>query len=102
MADRGSSCICETFARTTRKHGPVSLSSERSIRPCCVEVKSRRTTAEWRGPARLKRIDRMSRADLGLLEMAGLLKLSYQSNPRHGKLKLVSPVARQYTLTATV
>jgi hypothetical protein len=39
---------------------------------------------------------------LGLLQGAGLLKVTYQSNPGHGRLKFVSPVARQYTLTATV
>ena len=43
--------------------------------------------------AKLKRNRRAVDRDLGLLEGAGLLKLSYQSNPGHGKLKLVSPVA---------
>ncbi len=66
------------------------------------EVKSRRSMPVGDLAAKLKRNRRAVDRDLGLLEGAGLLKLSYQSNPGHGKLKLVSPVARQYTLTATV
>jgi predicted transcriptional regulator len=66
------------------------------------EVKSRKSTTVSDLAARLQRNRRAVDRDLGLLEGAGLLKVSYQSNPGHGRLKLVSPVARQYTLTATV
>ena len=66
------------------------------------EVKSRRSTPVGDLAAKLKRNRRAVDRDLGLLEGAGLLKVSYQSNPGHGRLKFVSPVARQYTLTATV
>ena len=38
--------------------------------------------------------------DVVLLEKAGLLRTSYRANPGHGKLKIVEPVAREYTLTA--
>jgi predicted transcriptional regulator len=38
--------------------------------------------------------------DVVLLERAGLLRTSYRANPGHGKLKIVEPVAREYTLTA--
>ena len=66
------------------------------------EVKSRRSIAVGDLAAKLKRNRRAVDRDLGLLEGAGLLKLSYRSNPGHGRLRLVSPVARQYTLTATL
>jgi predicted transcriptional regulator len=66
------------------------------------EVKSRRSIAVGDLAAKLKRNRRAVDRDLGLLEGAGLLKLSYQSNPGHGRFRLVSPVARQYTLTATL
>jgi predicted transcriptional regulator len=66
------------------------------------EVKSKGSTAVGDLAARLKRNRRAVDRDLGLLEGAGLLRVSYQSNPGHGRLKFVSPVARQYTLTATV
>jgi hypothetical protein len=62
------------------------------------------SSPKYRG-ASVRGLQRNRRAvdrDLGLLEGAGLLKVSYQSNPGHGRLKSVSPVARQYTLTATV
>jgi predicted transcriptional regulator len=66
------------------------------------EVKSRKSMPVGDLATRLRRNRRAVDRDLGLLEGAGLLKVSYQTNPGHGRLKLVSPVARQYTLTATV
>jgi predicted transcriptional regulator len=66
------------------------------------EVKSRKSMPVGDLATRLRRNRRAVDRDLGLLEGAGLLTVSYQTNPGHGRLKLVSPVARQYTLTATV
>jgi predicted transcriptional regulator len=40
--------------------------------------------------------------DVVLLERAGLLRTSYRTNPGHGKLKIVEPVAREYRLTASL
>jgi predicted transcriptional regulator len=48
----------------------------------------------------LKRDVRAVSRDVSLLEKAGLLRTSYQSNPGHGRLKLVESVAQQYRLVA--
>jgi predicted transcriptional regulator len=63
------------------------------------EVKFRRSIAVGDLAAKLQRSRRAVDRDPGLLEGAGLLKLSYRSNPGHGRLRLVPSVARQYTLT---
>ena len=48
----------------------------------------------------LKRDVRAVSRDVVLLEKAGLLRTSYRTNPGHGRLKIVEPVARDYKLTA--
>jgi len=50
----------------------------------------------------LRRDVRAVRRDVVLLEKAGLLRTGYRSNPGHGRVKFVEPIARQYTLTATL
>jgi predicted transcriptional regulator len=40
--------------------------------------------------------------DVIRLEKAGLLRTSYRVNPGHGRYKVVEPVAREYSLTATL
>jgi predicted transcriptional regulator len=40
--------------------------------------------------------------DVSLLERAGLVRTSYRSNPGHGRLKLVEPVAQHYKLVANL
>jgi predicted transcriptional regulator len=50
----------------------------------------------------LKRDVRAVSRDVVLLEKAGLLRTSYRANPRHGRLKIVEPVAREYKLTASL
>jgi predicted transcriptional regulator len=48
----------------------------------------------------LKRDLRAVSRDVSLLEKAGLLRTRYQSNPGHGRLKVVEPVAQEYRLIA--
>jgi predicted transcriptional regulator len=50
----------------------------------------------------LKRDVRAVSRDVSLLEKAGLLKTSYQSNPGHGRLKIVESVAQEYKLVANL
>ena len=50
--------------------------------------------------AELKRDVRAVSRDVSLLEKAGLLRTSYKSNPGHGRLKIVEPVAQEYKLVA--
>ena len=50
----------------------------------------------------LKRDVRAVSRDVARLEKAGLLRTSYRSNPGHGRLKMVEPVAREYSLTASL
>jgi predicted transcriptional regulator len=38
--------------------------------------------------------------DVSMLEKAGLLRTRYMTNPGHGRMKIVEPVAHEYTLTA--
>lgn len=52
--------------------------------------------------AGLKRDVRAVSRDVSLLEKAGLLRTSYRSNPGHGRLKLVEPVAQEYRLVANL
>jgi predicted transcriptional regulator len=40
--------------------------------------------------------------DVLRLEKAGLLRTSYRANPGHGRCKIVEPVARHYSLTASL
>jgi predicted transcriptional regulator len=48
----------------------------------------------------LKRDVRAVSRDVSLLENAGLLRTSYRSNPGHGRMKVVEPVAQEYKLIA--
>src|SRR5208337_2241214 len=50
--------------------------------------------------AGLKRNVRAVSRDVSLLENAGLLRTSYRTNPGHGRLKIVEPVAQAYKLVA--
>jgi predicted transcriptional regulator len=52
--------------------------------------------------AGLKRDVRAVSRDVALLEKAGLLRTSYQSNPGHGRLKIVESVAQEYKLVANL
>ena len=50
----------------------------------------------------LKRDLRAVSRDVMRLEKAGLLRTSYRVNPGHGRYKVVEPVAREYSLTASL
>jgi len=50
----------------------------------------------------LKRDVRAVSRDVDRLEKAGLLRTSFQTNPGHGRRKVVEPVAREFRLTANL
>jgi predicted transcriptional regulator len=50
----------------------------------------------------LRRHVRAVNRDISLLEKAGLLRTHYETNPGHGRLKVVEPVAREYKLVASL
>lgn len=50
----------------------------------------------------LRRHVRAVNRDISLLEKAGLLRTRYETNPGHGRLKVVEPVAREYKLIASL
>jgi predicted transcriptional regulator len=50
----------------------------------------------------LKRNVRAVSRDVSLLERAGLLRTSYQTNPGHGRKKVVEPVTQEYKLVANL
>lgn len=50
----------------------------------------------------LRRDVRAVSRDVSLLERAGLLRTRYQSNPGHGRLKVVESVAQEYQLVASL
>jgi predicted transcriptional regulator len=52
--------------------------------------------------AGLKRNVRAVSRDVSLLENAGLLRTSYRTNPGHGRMKVVEPVAQEYKLVANL
>ena len=50
----------------------------------------------------LKRDVRAVSRDVDRLEKAGLLRTSFETNPGHGRRKIVEPVAREFCLTANL
>ena len=50
----------------------------------------------------LRRDVRAVSRDVVLLERAGLLRTRYQTNPGHGRHKIVEPIARVYKLAANL
>jgi predicted transcriptional regulator len=50
----------------------------------------------------LRRDVRAVSRDVDRLERAGLLRTSFQTNPGHGRRKVVEPVAREFCLTANL
>jgi predicted transcriptional regulator len=50
----------------------------------------------------LKRDVRAVSRDVSLLERAGLLRTSFQTNPGHGRKKVVESVAQEYKLVANL
>ena len=50
----------------------------------------------------LKRDVRAVSRDVDRLEKAGLLRTSFETNPGHGRRKVVEPVAREFRLTANL
>jgi predicted transcriptional regulator len=50
----------------------------------------------------LKRDVRAVSRDVSLLEKAGLLRTRYESNPGHGRVKVVESVAQEYKLVANL
>jgi predicted transcriptional regulator len=75
------------------------LTSERVRLLRHVKVEAQQISALAAG---LKRDVRAVSRDVSLLEKAGLLRTSYRSNPGHGRLKLVEPVAQEYRLVANL
>jgi predicted transcriptional regulator len=52
--------------------------------------------------AQLKRPRRAVDRDVSLLESTGLVRTSFRTNPGHGRIKIVEPVAHKYQLTTTL
>jgi predicted transcriptional regulator len=75
------------------------LTSERVRLLRRIKVEAQQISALAAG---LKRDVRAVSRDVSLLEKAGLLRTSYRSNPGHGRLKLVEPVAQEYRLVANL
>jgi predicted transcriptional regulator len=75
------------------------LTSERVRLLRRVKVEAQQISALAAG---LKRDVRAVSRDVSLLVKAGLLRTSYRSNPGHGRLKLVEPVAQEYRLVANL
>jgi predicted transcriptional regulator len=64
-----------------------------------VKAKSQHISALASG---LKRDVRAVSRDVALLEKAGLLRTSYETNPGHGRIRIVTPVAQEYKLVANL
>lgn len=52
--------------------------------------------------AELRRDVRAVSRDVAKLESAGLLRTSFRTNPGHGRIKIVKPVAREFKLVANL
>lgn len=52
--------------------------------------------------AQLKRPRRAVDRDVTLLESTGLVRTWFKTNPGHGRIKIVEPVAHKYQLTTTL
>ena len=66
------------------------------------EIKAAEATPISELAAKLRRNRRAVDRDVSVLESAGLLRTRYESNPGHGRVKIVEPVARQYQLTVNL
>jgi predicted transcriptional regulator len=63
----------------------------KTVKQCPASVTSLAST--------LKRDPKAVRRDVGKLERVGVLRTRQQVNPGHGKIKIVEPVAKKYSLT---
>jgi predicted transcriptional regulator len=98
--DRGESLpprITITFEDPTELLKVLSAERVRLLRR--VKNESQQVSALATG---LNRDVRAVSRDVSVLEKAGLLKTSYRSNPGHGRLKIVEPVAQEYKLVANL
>ena len=73
------------------------LTSERVRLLRQVKLKGQQISALAQG---LERDVRAVSRDVSLLEEAGLVRTSYQTNPGHGRRKMVESVAQNYRLVA--
>jgi predicted transcriptional regulator len=75
------------------------ITSERVRLLRCVKEESQQISALATG---LGRDVRAVSRDVSLLEKVGLLRTSYRTNPGHGRLRFVEPVAQEYKLVANL
>ena len=100
MLDRGETMAAE-IRITLKTHWNSSAYSPPNACACC---SARRTgaqpLAELRPaqPASTRAVHR----DVAILENAGLLRTRFQTNPGHGRHKIVEAVAQRYNLSANL
>jgi predicted transcriptional regulator len=65
-------------------------------------VKKEKGTPVAHLAVKLKRTRRAVDRDISLLESTGLVKTWFKTNPGHGRIKIVEPVAQKYHLITTL
>jgi predicted transcriptional regulator len=65
-------------------------------------VKKSKGTPITQLAVQLKRPRRAVDRDVSLLESTGLVRTCFKTNPGHGRIKIVEPVAHKYQLTTTL
>lgn len=98
--DKGEELTPEITISFESASDMVRVLSEQRIR--LLRVARERPTAVSDLASGLKRDTRAVSRDVDLLETFGLLKSHYETNPGHGKRRIVEPRAAQYRLVANI
>lgn len=87
----------------------ITFESPLAMTEVLTKQRLRLIAAVKRGPASisslastLKRDPKAVRRDVGTLEQVGVLRTRQEINPGHGRVKIVEPVAKKYTLHAVL
>jgi predicted transcriptional regulator len=98
--DRGGALAPEVTVSFENANDTVSILSPQRIRVLELAKKGPKSVAGL--ASRLNRDLRAVSRDVDLLERFGLLRSRYETNPGHGKRRIVEPRAARYELVATV
>lgn len=98
--DRGADIVPETVITFDDAGEMVRVLSTERVRLLGVAKKRPASVSEL--AAGLKRDVRAVSRDIDLLESFGLLRSRYESNPGHGRRRVVEPSASHYKLVANI
>jgi predicted transcriptional regulator len=98
--DRGEKLVPEMTISFENPSDIMQILSPQRIRVLEFSKKGARPVSDL--ASGLKRDTRAVSRDVELLEQFGLLRTRYETNPGHGRRRIVEPCAERYQLIATV